>query len=304
MTKVKGELDLHKLEVFYWVAELKSFSLAASHLSLRQPTVSAHVRELEENLGSKLLSRVGGEVTPTNLGHILLEKARALLELKRETLAAVDGFQGKVRGELRVGGSNIPGEYILPAKLGAFIRKFPEVKPVLRISDSAGVVEEVLDGRVEVGFVGFKGEDRRLSFYRLWRDQMVLVVPRDHPWGRLRSIELKDLSKGNYISREGGSGTRRSFRNLLGRKGYVPEKLLNVTMELGSTAAIKEALIGGLGVSILSKTSIQRDIQDGLLKIVPIQGFKLERDFYQVFHRRHLLSPVSLAFIHFLKQHP
>jgi len=293
MTKVKGELDLHKLEVFYWVAELKSFSLAASHLSLRQPTVSAHVRELEENLGSKLLSRVGGEVTPTNLGHILLAKARALLELKRETLAAVDGFQGKVRGELRVGGSNIPGEYILPAKLGAFIRKFP-----------AGVVEEVLDGHVEVGFVGFKGEDRRLSFYRLWRDQMVLVVPRDHPWGRVRSIELKDLSKSNYILREGGSGTRRSFRNLLARKGYVPENLLNVTMELGSTAAIKEALIGGLGVSILSKTSIQRDIQDGLLKIVPIRGFKLERDFYQVFHRRHLLSPVSLAFIHFLKQHP
>jgi len=133
---------------------------------------------------------------------------------------------------------------------------------------------------------------------------MVLVVPRDHPWSRLRSIELKDLSKGNYISREGGSGTRRSFRNLLARKGHVPEKLLNVTMELGSTAAIKEALIGGLGVSILSKTSIQRDIQDGLLKIVPIQGFKLERDFYQVFHRRHLLSPVSLAFIHFLKRHP
>ncbi len=75
MTKVNGELDLHKLEVFYWVAELKSFSLAASHLSLRQPTVSAHVHELEENLGSKLLSRVGGEVTPTNLGHILLATA-------------------------------------------------------------------------------------------------------------------------------------------------------------------------------------------------------------------------------------
>ena len=304
LTKVKDELDLHKLEVFYWVAELKSFSLAAGHLSLRQPTVSAHIRELEENLGSKLLSRVGGEVTPTNLGHILLERARALLELKRETLAAVDGYQGKVRGELRVGGSNIPGEYILPAKLGAFIRKYPEVKPVLRIGDSAGIVEEVIDGKVEVGFVGFKGEDRRLSFHRTWRDEMVLVVPKHHPWGRLRSIDLKDLSKAHYISREGGSGTLRSFRKLLARKGHVLESVLNVTMELGSTAAIKEALLGGLGVSILSKTSVQRDLQDGLLKIVPIRGFKLERDFYQVFHRSHLLSPVSLAFIHFLKQHP
>ncbi len=304
MSKVKGELDLHKLEVFYWVAELKSFSLAAGHLSLRQPTISAHIRELEESLGSKLLSRVAGEVTPTNLGHILLERAKVLLELKRETLAAVDGFQGKVRGELRVGGSNIPGEYILPAKLGAFLRQFPEVKPVLRIGDSAGIVEEVIDGKVEVGFVGFKGEDRRLSFHRLWKDEMVLVVPKKHPWGRIKSIEIKDLSKGSFISREGGSGTLRSFTSQLKRKGYVPEKLLNVTMELGSTAAIKEALMAGLGVSILSKTSIQRDVEDGHLKILPIRGFKLERDFYQVFHRSHLLSPVSLAFIHFLKQHP
>lgn len=133
---------------------------------------------------------------------------------------------------------------------------------------------------------------------------MVLVVPKHHPWGRLKSIDLKDLSKAQYISREGGSGTLRSFRNLLARKGHIPENVLNVTMELGSTAAIKEALIGGLGVSILSKTSIQRDLQEGCLKTVPIRGFKLERDFYQVFHRRRLLSPVSLAFIHFLKQHP
>jgi len=161
-----------------------------------------------------------------------------------------------------------------------------------------------MDGKVEVGFVGFKGEDRRLSFHKTWRDEMVLVVPKNHPWSRVKSIETKDLSKANFISREGGSGTRRSFRSQLARKGYVPEKLLNVTMELGSTAAIKEALIAGLGVSILSKTSIQRDVQDGFLKIVPIRGFKLERDFYQVYHRSHLLSPVSLAFVHFLKQYP
>ncbi len=303
MSKFKGELDLHKLEVFYWVAELKSFSLAADHLSLRQPTVSAHIRELEESLGAKILSRERGEIATTSFGRLLLDRAKKLLELKRETLAAVDGFQGKVRGELRVGGSNIPGENILPAKLGTFIRQFPEVKPVLKIGDSASILEEVMEGRVEVGFVGFKGEDRRLTFHRIWRDEMVLVVPKRHPWSRLKSIEIKDLSQVSFISRERGSGTLRSFKSQLARKGHVPENLLNVTMELGSTAAIKEALIAGLGVSILSKKSIQRDAEVGVLKIVPIRGFKLERDFYQVYHRSHLLSPVSLAFVHFLKQH-
>ena len=304
MTRVKHDIDLRKLEVFYWVAELKSFSLAANHLSLRQPTISAHIHELEAMLGSKILSRVGGEVTPTALGQILLERAKAILLLKRETLAAVDEFQGRVKGELLVGGSNIPGEYILPGKLGAFVQRYPEVKPVLRIGDSAGIVEEVLDGKVELGFVGIKGDDQRLSFHKTWKDQMVLAIPKDHPWSRLRSIRLEDLRKGSFISRERGSGTLRSFRKLIARKGHELERLLNVTMELGSTAAIKEALVAGLGVSILSKTSIQREIKDGLLKEVPIRGLKLERDFFQVFHRTRLLSPVSQAFIHFLKQQP
>ncbi|MCH8054764.1 MAG: LysR family transcriptional regulator [Deltaproteobacteria bacterium] len=303
MTSAKDDLDFRKVEVFYWVAELKSFSLAAEHLFLRQPTVSAHIRELEEKLGSKILNRVGGEVTPTALGQLLMERAKALLALKRETLAALDHFQGKVKGELLIGGSNIPGEYILPRKLGAFIQKYPEVKPILRIGDSAGIVEAVLDGGVELGFVGFKGEDRRLSFQKIWKDEMVLVVPKNHSWSQLKAVDLKDLWKEGFISRERGSGTLRSFRNLLSRKGEEPEKLLNVIMELGSTEAIKEALIAGLGVSILSKSSIRREIQDGLLKEVPIRGHKLERDFYQLFHRRRTLSPISQAFIHFLKHH-
>ena len=155
---------------------------------------------------------------------------------------------------------------------------------------------------MELGFVGFKGEDRRLSFQRIWKDQMVVAVPKSHPWGRLKAIDLKDLSNEGFISREGGSGTLRSFRKLLSRKGQEPEKLLHVIMELGSTEAVKEALIAGLGVSILSRTSIQREIEDGLLKEVPIRGLKLERDFYQVFHRRRPLSPVSQSFVSFLRQ--
>ncbi len=302
MVKSKDNLDLRKLEIFYWVAELKSFSLAADHLSLRQPTVSAHVRELEEKLGGKILNRVGGGVTPTALGQVLLGQAKVLLGLKRETLAALDHFHGRVRGELLIGGSNIPGEYILPRKLGAFIKKYPEVKPILRIGDSAGIVETVLDGEVELGFVGFKGEDRRLSFQKIWRDEMVLTVPKGHPWARHKSVDVSVLAKEGFISREGGSGTWRSIRNLLSRKGQEPEKLLNVIMELGSTEAVKEALIAGLGISILSRTSIQREIEDGLLKEVPIRGLKLERDFYQVFRRQRVLSPVSHAFVQFLRQ--
>jgi DNA-binding transcriptional LysR family regulator len=301
MARSADDLDLRKLEIFYWVAELRSFSLAAERLSLRQPTVSAHIRELEERMGSKILNRAGGGVTLTALGQLLFERAKSMLALKRDALAALHHFQGKVQGELLVGGSNIPGEYILPGKLGAFIKKYPEVKPILRIGDSAGIVEALRAGEVELGFVGFKGDDGRLSFQKIWKDEMVLAVSKDHPWARVKAVELKDLQKEGFISREGGSGTLRSLRSLLSRRGQEPERLLKVIMELGSTEAVKEALIAGLGVSILSRTSIRREIRDGLLKEVPIRGLKLERDFYQVFHRHRVLSPVSQAFLHFLK---
>jgi len=300
--KVRDDLDLYKLEVFYWVAELGSFSRAADHLSLRQPTVSAHIQELETKLGSKILNRLGREVVPTPIGRVLFERAKALLAFKRETLATLSQIQGRVEGELLLGGSNIPGEYILPPKIGAFIAKYPEVKPILRIGDSAEIVQAVLDGEVELGFIGFMGKDRRLSFQKLWKDEMVLTVPRNHPLARLKAVELESLREVGFISRENGSGTLRSFRKLLAKKGLDPERLLNVTMQLGSTEAVKQALIAGLGVSILSRTSIQRELRDGLLKTLRIQGLKLERDFYQVFHRQRALSPVSHAFIQFLKQ--
>ena len=141
MAKLKADLDLHKLEIFYWVAEHKSFSQAAELLSLRQPTVSAHVQELEKAVGGKLLYRIPGKVSLTPLGLMLAERAKNLLTFKRETVAAVEQFHGTLSGELWVGGSSIPGEYLLPQKLGEFTKKYPKVKPILRIGDSAGIVE-------------------------------------------------------------------------------------------------------------------------------------------------------------------
>lgn len=302
MARVKRQLDLHKLEVFHWVAEYKSFSAAARHLSLRQPTVSAHVRELEEQLGIKLFNRFGGKVAPTSCGELLLDSARKVLKLKQEAIASLDRFQGRVAGDLVVGGSNIPGEYILPPKLAAFVSRYPDAKPLLRIGDSASIVQAVLDGGVEIGFVGFKGNDHRLSFEKVWKDEMVLVVGRNHPWARAKSIEVKDLATEGFISREGGSGTLRSFTTLLARKGRKAEQTLSVIMELGSTEAIKEALLTGSGFSILSRHSIQRELRDRALCVVPIRGLgRLGRDFYQVVHRQRALSPVSHAFIQFLK---
>lgn len=296
MRKTTGELDLHKLEIFYWVTELQSFSLAAEHLALRQPTVSAHMRSLERQLGEKLWDRIGRRAVPTATGKLLKEQARRMLNLKNETLAVIERARGHVKGDLTVGGSSVPGEYILPGKLGEFVREFPQVKPVLRIGDSASIREAILEGAVEVGFVGVKSLDHRLCWQNRWADEMVLVVAKTHPWARVKEVSLRELKGQPFLVREEGSGTLRSFSRLVGRKVGG----LRVIMELGSGAAIKEAVIQGLGVSVLSRAAIQREVNAGLIREVRLRGVKLERHFFQVTHRERTLSAVARAFVEFL----
>lgn len=302
MAKIPAELDLYKLEIFYWVAEVKSFSQAANLLSLRQPTVSAHVQELEEAVGGKLLYRIPGKVSLTPLGQMLADRAKNLLAFKREMLAAVEQFHGTLSGELWVGGSNIPGEYLLPRKLGAFVKKNPAVKPILRIRDSAGVVEDLLDGKVELGFVGFKENDASLTFEKVWKDEMVLAIPKGHAWSRRKFVKLDELRTERFIARERGSGTLNSFRQLLAKSRKSADRILNISMELGSTEAVKEALMAGFGISILSRISIRRELQDGSIVEVPIRGMKMERDFYQVYHSRRPQHPIAQAFRAYLKE--
>ena len=302
MANIKADLDLHKLEIFYWVAEHKSFSQAAELLSLRQPTISAHVQELEKAVGGKLLYRMPGKISLTPLGLMLAERAKNLLAFKRETVAAVEQFHGTLSGELWVGGSSVPGEYLLPQKLGEFTKKFPQVKPILRIGDSAGVIADLLDGKVEIGFVGYNDDDGRLIFEKIWDDEMIVAVPKGHPWSMRKAIEVADLRSEKFISREHGSGTLDSIRQLLARRKQPGRELLNITMELGSTAAVKEALMAGYGFSILSRISIRHELDQGSIVEVPIRGVKLERGFYQVFHSRRPFHPIAQAFRDFLKR--
>lgn len=301
MGKFKADLDLHKLEIFYWVAEMRSFSQAADLLSLRQPTVSAHIQELEESVGGKLLYRIRGRVSLTPLGQLLAERAKNLLAFKRETVAAVELFHGTLSGELWIGGSNIPGEYFLPQRLGAFTKKYPAVRPILRIGDSAGIIDDLLDGKVELAVVGYKAEDSRLRFEKIWDDEMILVVPKDHPWGRRKSVQVSDLNTEKFISRERGSGTLESMRQLLAKSGEPVDAVLTISMELGSTEAIKEAVLAGYGISILSRIAIRQELADGRLVEVPIRDLVMERGFYEVYHGHRPLHPNAKAFRDFLR---
>src|SRR5438552_11297969 len=198
-------MDLRRLEIFAKVAELGSFSRAADALFLTQPTVSEHVRALEDELGVQLLDRLGRGTTPTKAGTLLLGYARRLLTLSREAGQAIEQFQGRVSGELVLGGSTIPGEYVLPALIGAFRGKYPDVSISLRIGASRQVQEWVEQGHVEVGVVGALPASRTLETRQLMAADLVLVVPPEHPWVARKTVIVEDVKREPLILRERGS---------------------------------------------------------------------------------------------------
>lgn len=291
-------MDLRRLEIFAKVAELGSFSRAAEALFLTQPTISEHVRGLEDELGVQLLDRLGRGATPTRAGQLLLGYARRMLSLSREAHQALERFQGRVSGELVVGGSTIPGEYVLPAIIGRFKAKYPDVSISLLIGSTRQVSDWLEEGRVEVGVVGARPGTRVLEARELMADELVLVVPAGHPWAARKSATLAELQKAPMVVRERGSGSRQAVEHALEEAG-VELSSLRVVGEMGSTQAVKQAVRAGLGIALLSKRAVEDECRAGLLACVKVKDLRIARAFYLVVHRDRTRSPLAQAFIEF-----
>ena len=190
-------MDLRRLEVLAKVAELGSFSRAAEALFLTQPTVSEHIRALEVEVGLPLLDRLGRGTTPTPAGRVLLEYAHRMLKLAEEARQAIEHFQGRMSGTLVVGGSTIPGEYVLPALMGQFKAKYPDIAITLRVGSSRQVSEWVDEGRVELGVVGARPALRSLTARPLMTDELIVVVPAGHPWAGRKTVGLISTRSGS-----------------------------------------------------------------------------------------------------------
>jgi len=292
-------MDLRQLGIFSKVAEIGSFSKAAEALHLTQPTVSEHIRTLEEELGVRLLDRLGRGAAVTPAGHVLLGYANRLLALQREARQAVDGFQGKMSGELQVGGSTIPGEYVLPALIGRFKEKYPEIAVTLLIGDSQLVVDWVVHGRVEVGVVGARLPHRQVEYRELMPDEEVVVVPAGHPWHGKKHITLAELAAEPLLIRERGSGTRAALEAALAAAG-VALSSFRIVGEMGSTQAIKQAVKAGVGISVLSRRAVDEESHAGTLWCLRVKDLKVTRAFDMVTHRDRSRSPLAEAFRAFL----
>lgn len=285
---------LPHLETFTEAAERGSFTAAARHLGLTQAAVSQRIQQLEEVVRAALFHRTAGGVVLTAAGRRLHDYARRIQELTSEARASVTGASDEVRGELALAASSVPGQHLLPPVLAAFRDRHPSVRVRVSVSDTALVLRQVERGRTHLGLVGGQGDGPHLEFRRFARDELALVVPAGHAWWRRRRVPVSDLLSQPLIQREPGSGSRRCLERALERLGVHPSRL-TVALELGSTEAIKAAILEGAGVAVLSRRAVEAEVRSRRLRTVAVAGLVLVRDIYVVRDRRRALpAPAEL----------
>jgi len=292
-------IEIRQLQVFLAVWENRSFSRAAHEVYLTQPTVSGHIRVLEETLGVRLFDRSGKDITPTKAGEVLYPFARQILRLNLQAEREIVMFLGQEKGSLDLGGSNIPGQYILPGLVGRFKSERPNIRVILRISDTAAIVAAVANGELELGIVGAVIQKKGLSFEPCFNDDMVLIVPPGHRLADCRQASIEDLASEPFVLREKGSGTRLAMERAL-QAAKLQLSDLQIVAEMGSTEAIRQAVRAGLGCSIISLRAVTDDLEHGLLHAPVLEGVQLSRQFYLIWHNQRTLSPIALAFRSFL----
>jgi DNA-binding transcriptional LysR family regulator len=294
-------MELNQLKLFCAVVEKKSFSRASEAVFLSQPTVSLQISSLEKELDTRLLDRQGREVTTTRTGETLYHYARRILRLVDEAEQAIEQLKGLVKGELTLGASTIPGEYILPSLLAEFKQKYPAIDINLVIDDTKGIVEKVARNEVELGVVGTREKSDKLVFDSFTSERLVLISPTTRRWFKHELVTIEELREVPFILRESGSGTRATVKQRLQQAG-IKEEDLTIVMRLGSTAAVKRAVESGAGVSFISEKAIENEIKLGTIKTIPLKDLELDRKFFIVYRRQKSRSPATQALLQFLKE--
>jgi DNA-binding transcriptional LysR family regulator len=294
------DFDLRQLEIFCRVVELSSFSKAGEAVHLAQASVSERIATLENMVGAKLLDRMGRTVTPTKAGALLYQHSQRLLEMKKAACLEMQDFLGVKQGEISIGGSTIPGEYILPKVVGLFSKGYPHITVALTVSDSEEIERRVLDGEFELGVIGRKSSNKNLASHELWKDELVLALPSTHRWAGKKEVPIQEVVQEPFILREIGSGTLKSMEPYLQGAGLKGIDSLKAVARLGTSTAVKEGIKSGLGISILSAIALETELKAGVLKALRLKGVPMFRYFYLIRDKRRTASPISRSLTDFL----
>ena len=272
-------MKLSRLYTFVRLAELKSFSLVAEELKITQPAVSIQVKVLEEYFNVQLVERSSEGVTLTDEGHLLYREAREMLRIWENLGRKIDDLRSVVKGVITIGASTIPADYILPGLIVNFSRAYPMVELKMEVGDSRSVVQDLLKRRYDIGIVGTRPEEEGIISFPVAYDELMLVVSNDHPLSAKVRVTAGEIFEERFIVREEGSGTRKAMREGLRQIGLNLNDL-KVAAQLGSAEAVITAVEEGLGVAIVSSLPAKRAEKLQRLKIVELEGFHIQRQFY------------------------
>jgi len=261
------------------VAQSGSISKAALDLHLSQPAVTKHIQSLEEYYGKSLLDRSAREAVLTEEGRLLYRYALGVLRLMDEVETELAKMSKTVQGSLRIGASSIPGQYILPFVLGEFKRIYPDVDLGVEIGDTGQITRLVLENKVDLGLVGNPAKERQLECFPCAEDELVLILPLEHPLAKVAEVQAADLHNEKMVWREVGSGTRKTIEGWLAQVGVKLETKKG-DIELGSTGAVVAAVEAGLGLSIVSIWAVVRSLAWKTLAVRRLKDLSMKRQLY------------------------
>ncbi|WP_339944739.1 selenium metabolism-associated LysR family transcriptional regulator [Thermodesulfovibrio sp.] len=300
--KINLFMEDHKLKVFCTVAETRSFSKTSEIIHLTQPAVSLQIQALEELYETKLFDRSSGSINLTPAGEILYKYAKQILTMYAEAAKEISKITGLIKGCVKIGAGITAGNYILPAIAVDFKKRHPKIRVSISIGNDKKIIEMLNTSLIDFGISSEVPGKNKYTVEPIISDELCIVCPPDHPLGNQKSASIFDVIKEPFVLREEGSSTRFVIEKFLAEHSLSVSDM-HVSLILGSTGAIKEAVERGIGLSIVSKWAIRKEIACGNLKIVRLKEGKITRDFYIVLPKNTILSPAVEEFITYLRNY-
>jgi Transcriptional regulator len=280
-------MDLHYLEIFHILAKNLSFSRTANELHISQPAISIQIKNLEEELGFKLVERYGKTIFLTKEGQVVYEYTKKIFELMNDMDSSLNILRGKMSGRIRVGASNTPGIYIIPQILGIFHQKHPDVILNLHIGNTQEIQDRLIRDELDFAIIGGEINMHKIvTVEKVVEDVMVLIASPLNVLSTCQYVDLNMLSGQQYVTHDESSQLYKDMKGII-QKFKLP---FNVSMTLGSIDAIKRAVAANLGISIVPYTAAFKDIEEGSLKRIDISDIEWKYPYNLVYQSKKKFS--------------
>ncbi len=287
---------LRQLQILVAVARHGGYTRAAEALHLTQPTVSMQVKKLSEAIGMPLFEQSGKKLQLTPAGRKTLDASRDILNRLELLGGEISSLTGEVKGELRIAVVTT-AKYFMPHLLGVFVQRYPDVEPRLMVTNREKVLERLEEAQDDLLIMGKVPNELDVRSTPFLDNDLVVIAPPGHRLAKKRAIPLKRLLEERILLREPGSGTRLAMDKLFAEHGLNLEPY----MELGSIEAIKQAVMAGLGISVMSEHNLRLELDSGKICVLDVKGFPLRRHWFAVHASNRKLSLVAQTFLDFIR---